>query len=199
MIHVHVCVHVHHAVITGRTIVVCWCRRLQYIWQKSTHSPSQKIRHLSVTRSHVTANKVWIPGAQSKEQETAKKDKKKKGVELKTKQGNKQWISDDVFLENLQRKHKTESNIKAGGDRQRSKSRSGRRRSGRVSIEGRKFMLSRGGKSLKHIATPKGAMPKGMDVVHKVEPAYVVTSIIIICDLGHFSGHKLKSHSKWPL
>lgn len=145
------------------------CRRLHYIKQLSSHSPSQpKKQFFSGTASTVTVatkkksvNRVWVPSVETPGRPRNRRPSPS-GLEVKTRQGNRQWLSAALMKEKRQT---VTRNISSGRGHQQSgrgHQQSGRRLKKRreVSIKGNCYVMSQNGKSLKRLSTTSKLMRK---------------------------------------
>ena len=118
-----------------------FCRRLQYLVNQSVHSHSPRVKRRKVDicdtpLRQTTRHKVWKPDV-----DTDKDNNNKillNGFELKTKQGNKQWLSEAAALINTKRKQRKSL---------------GKKKVNVVNVMGAQYAMATSGKSLKKILT----------------------------------------------
>lgn len=139
-------------------------RRLHYIKKLSHHSPLPsrypKRRRLSssalpspvtmTTNKKGSVHRVWVPPTAS----TPKRKRRVSGLEIKTKQGNRQWLSSDLVKEKtkLRNQHK----ISRRGSNGRGLTIKRRKSGKQVSLQdGGKYLLSKNGKSMKRLSLVK--------------------------------------------
>lgn len=117
--------------------------------KQSSHSPSPPLPKRRKLRSSISKSihKVWVP---SKDRDTdngnAKDNETSRGLEVKTRQGNKQWISAALVKE----KSLTNRTVKEGLEEKACQQQQ-RKRKGVVSIKGNQYIVTHRGKSLKRL------------------------------------------------